>query len=627
MNALRPLRFLLVVFGAVLMVVGGIASAAPSRASGSIDLLVRAGLRIDGAAAEDYAGFSDLVAGAGDVNGDGRQDVIMGAVGADANGRANSGSAYVIFGRASATSVDLATLGSVGFRIDGAFAGSPASGFSVAGLGDVNGDGRSDVVVGLATATHRGRPGSGTAYVVFGKTSATPVDLAALGAGGFRIDGAAASDQAGRSVAAAGDVNGDGRPDVIVGADEADSNGRPESGSAYVVFGKASTAPVDLAALGGDGYRIDGAAARDAAGQSVAGAGDVNGDGRPDVVVGAPAADPNGRTSSGSAYVVFGKASRTTVDLAALGAGGFRINGVLAQDFAGWSVAGAGDVNGDGRPDVVIGAPANVGLNRRGGGYVVFGKASSTTVELAALGAGGFHIDGARGDDATGRSVAGAGDVNRDGRPDVIVGAPGADFNGRFGSGSAYLVFGKATTAAVSLAALGARGSRIDGAAAGDQAGASVAGAGDVNGDGRPDVVVGAPSADPSGRQDAGSVHLVFRADDTTPPRLVVGADTTQQASTSGDVRISVACNEGCTVKATGTILISRSPLRFRLASAQAILLSPAPRSLVLRLTTADRSRLEQALARGLGAKAIVRAQATDSAANTTVVETTVAVR
>ena len=111
-----------------------------------------------------------------------------------------------------------------------------------------------------------------------------------------------------------------------------------------------STTAVDLAALGSGGFRIDGAVSGDEAGYSVAGAGDVNGDGRADVVVGAPFADDYLKASVGTAHVVFGKATSTSVDLDDLGTGGFRILGVVAQDRTGMDVAGAGDVNGDGRP-------------------------------------------------------------------------------------------------------------------------------------------------------------------------------------------------------------------------------------------------------------------------------------
>jgi putative Ig domain-containing protein/FG-GAP repeat protein len=131
------------------------------------------------------------------------------------------------------------------------------------------------------------------------------VDVAALGAGGYRIDGAAAGDIAGKSVAGVGDVNGDGVPDVAVGAPNADPNGRSESGAAYVVFGTASAGTTDLASLGAAGIRIDGAAAADNAGYRVAGA-DFNADGRPDVIVGALNASPLGRAFAGSAFVVLG---------------------------------------------------------------------------------------------------------------------------------------------------------------------------------------------------------------------------------------------------------------------------------------------------------------------------------
>lgn len=110
--------------------------------------------------------------------------------------------------------------------------------------------------------------------------------------------------------------------DVLVGANAASNNGRRSSGSAYVVFGKADTASVDLAALGSYGFRIDGAAGRHSW-QLGGGAGDVNGDGKADVLVGAPLADTNGRENSGSAYVVFGKSDTATVEVAALGAGGY----------------------------------------------------------------------------------------------------------------------------------------------------------------------------------------------------------------------------------------------------------------------------------------------------------------
>jgi FG-GAP repeat/Putative Ig domain len=497
----------LLVFGSFVAGAGAGASELPQQA-GTVDLRGQANGWIRGAVAYDRSGRS--VADAGDVNGDGRADVLVGAPDASINGRRGSGSVYVVFGRETETYVDLGAIGEAGFRIDGAAAFDNA-GQAVAAAGDVNGDGHGDVLVGAASVGNNGRSSSGSAYVVFGKSSSSPVDLAVLGASGFRIDGASAYDSTGASVAGAGDVNDDGRADVVVGAPYTGRSGSYGVGSAYVIFGKSSTATVDLAALDKGGFRIVGAAAHGNAGSSVGGAADVNGDGRADLVVGAPNVRNNARIGSGSAYVVFGKSSSSPVDLDVPGASGFRIDGDTYSG-TGTSVAGAGDVNGDGRGDVVVGAPyaGRNGSFGVGSAYVVFGKSSPASVDLTALDEGGFRIEGANALDNAGASVAGSGDVNGDGRADVVVGAPGASNNGRVGSGSAYAIFGKASSSAVDLATLGGQGFRVDGGNVYYQTGRSVSGAGDVNGDGRPDIVVGAPNASTIDRGAEGTTYLVY---------------------------------------------------------------------------------------------------------------------
>jgi len=502
------------------MLTGVVQIPAQAALSSPVDLLTQANITLDGAAAGDESGLS--VAGAGDVNGDGTADVIIGAPRADPNGRDRSGSSYVVYGNATPTSpVQLGSLdpASTGFRIDGAVA-SDFSGSSVAGAGDVNGDGKADVIIGAPNADPNGN-NSGSSYVVYGSASPTDIDLGTLGAAGFRIDGAAASDFSGGSVAGAGDVNGDGKADVIIGASLADPNGS-RSGSSYVVYGNATpTSPVQLGSLdpASTGFRIDGAAASDFSGSSVAGAGDVNGDRKDDVIIGAPGADPNGNFS-GSSYVVYGSGTPTNIDLNSLGAAGFRIDGAAEYDNSGDAVAGAGDVNGDGKADVIIGAPfaSNNGRDFSGSSYVVYGSASPTTVDLNSLGAAGFRIDGAAADDWSGSSVAGAGDVNGDRKADVIIGAPSADNNGRDLSGSSYVVYGSGTPTDIDLNSLGAAGFRIDGAGTEDFSGSSVAGAGDVNGDGGADVIIGAPDADNNGRENSGSSYVVYGDPPPVPP-------------------------------------------------------------------------------------------------------------
>jgi Ca2+-binding RTX toxin-like protein len=350
-----------------------------------------------------------------------------------------------------------------------------------------------------------------------------------VGVNGFRIDGVSLNDLSGISVSAAGDVNGDGYDDVIIGAPKANPFGS-EFGSSYVVFGKATNtvSSINLEDLDGtDGFRINGAATDDFSGVSVSTAGDINGDGYADVIIGASKADPGGDSIAGSSYVIFGAASGFNASFnpfALNGTNGFRLDGENAGDESGISVSDAGDVNGDGFDDMIIGAPNAYpnGEESTGCSYVVFGKESgfAATFDLASLdGSNGFRILGEFDGGDFGKSVSSAGDVNGDGFDDVLIVAYGSGTTVFGGSGpgperpgTSYIIFGKAAgfTANLNLLSLnGTNGFRILPEADSSYGGGSVSDAGDVNGDGYDDIIIGNPQANQSGGS-FGPAYVVF---------------------------------------------------------------------------------------------------------------------
>ena len=479
------------------------------------------GFKISGAAAGDLTGAS--VSNVGDINGDGITDLVVGALYADPSGRSNAGAAYVIYGKSSGlTDIDLLSFSaSDGIKISGAAAGDN-TGASVSNVGDINGDGVADLVVSAHNADPSGRSNAGGAYVIYGKSSGlTDIDLSSFSASdGIKISGAVAGDLTGSSVSNAGDINGDGTADIVVGADAADPSGRTDAGVAYVIYGKSSgLTDIDLLSFSAaDGIKISGAAAGDITSRSVTSAGDINGDGIADLVVSARNADPSGRSNAGAAYVIYGKSSGLAdIDLLSFSAAdGIKISGAAAGDNTGYSVSYAGDINGDGVADLLVGADAAdpSGRTNAGAAYVIYGKSSGLTdIDLLSFSAAdGIKISGAAAADGTGLSVSNVGDINGDGIADIVVGAYIADPSGRTDAGAAYVIYGKSSglTDIDLLSFSAADGIKISGAIAGYATGVSVSSAGDVNGDGIADIIVGADAADPSGRSNAGVVYVIY---------------------------------------------------------------------------------------------------------------------
>ncbi len=398
---------------------------------------------------------------------------------------------------------------------------SDRSGFAVA-TGDINGDGIADVIIGAKYADPNGLNSAGETYVVFGNSSAfdSSLELSSLnGSSGFVINGISGSDGSGGAVAA-GDINGDGIDDVIIGAALADPASNAEAGETYVVFGKTSafSSSINLSSLNGStGFVINGIDSADQSGTAVA-SGDINGDGIDDVIIGAPRSDPNSTNDAGETYVVFGKTSAfgTSINLSSLnGSTGFVLNGITASDESGRAVA-SGDINGDGIDDVIIGAKyADPNSNSSAGEtYVMFGKTSAfgSSINLSSLnGSTGFVINGIDTGDISGDAVA-SGDINGDGIDDVIIGAPQADPHSDFSAGETYVVFGKTSFFAsfINLSSMnGSNGFVITGIDTADESGRAVA-AGDINGDGVDDVIIGARFADPNSINDAGETYVVF---------------------------------------------------------------------------------------------------------------------
>lgn len=442
---------------------------------------------------EETFEFGGAVSSAGDWNNDGFDDVIIGAYGANQS--------YIIFGASDISGVF--ALSEFGKTINGVLVNG-GTGFSnvganVSNAGDFNQDGIDDILIGSAN----------TASIIFGSNTIDSIinisDVGTSVPGLLIID---ATNQTGQqfdiNVGFAGDVNNDGGDDIIIGIPGADADTVTDVGQTLILFG--SNTLMGVLSTDQIGNTIPGAVLKginmdDLSGVSVDSAGDVNNDGVDDVVIGANLADTstvNG-INSGQAYVVFGgNQLNGALSLSDIGGSlpGLIMNGVANGDNTGFSVAGTGDINNDAIDDVIVGSAF------AGQSYLVFGNNQlNGTIELSDLDSNqtGVIFNGvgsAINPGHAGFSVSTAGDINGDGTADVLIGVPDL-FQAPPSNGESFVIFGDSSlNGSVELSEVGSSitGRRFIGATQQDNTGFSVNTAGDFNGDGVDDIIIGAPS-------------------------------------------------------------------------------------------------------------------------------------
>jgi hypothetical protein len=430
--------------------------------------------------------FGIAVSSAGDVNGDGYDDVL---VGAPYYSDTSVGEAFIFLGSPSGVASAIATGAATRLTLGAGKSAGLSFGLSVSSAGDVNGDGYDDVIIGAYQYETAVGPSDGGAFIFLGSASGianATTDTAATKVVCVTPNGSASpGPEFGASVASAGDVNGDGYGDVVVGAGTYGASATP-AGAVFVFLGgvsgvasgsELSAASTIVGAVANEGFGgiVSGLAPNLVYG-AVAGAGDVNGDGYSDVLV-------SQYGSGGYVYLgsATGVASGTSLSAAVTLPSFSPSNGLF-----GLSSAGAGDVNGDGYDDVVIGDPLYLTTANAGGAFVYLGGAGITSASAAAA---SHSISSAVPGANLGQAVASAGDVNGDGYPDVIVGAPSYDA-GAFAEGAAFVFHGG--PAGVSAASTADAATMIHSGQESANLGQGVASAGDVDGDGYSDVIVGA---------------------------------------------------------------------------------------------------------------------------------------
>ncbi len=455
----------------------------------------------------DTSGMSIDIAG--DVNGDGYDDILIGAMYNDENGD-NAGQTYLIFGKSTGWTMDIDLS-----NADASFLGEhegDISGRRVAGVGDVNADGYDDFVIG-APWNDESFKMAGQTYLIFGKATGWAKDVP-LSNSNASFLGESMIDYSGHSIAGAGDMNGDGYDDILI----CSVNNGEGAGQTYLIFGRKDGWIMDMNLSNSDASFI-GENEKDRSGCSISGVGDVNGDGYDDILIGAHWNNEGGN-KAGQTYVIFGKPSGWCIDTSLSEADASFI-GEHYEDESGWSVAGAGDVNCDGYDDILIGAPnSDEWRNNAGQTYLIFGSINNWDVDTN-LSKSNASFLGENEEDNSGYSITGFGDVNGDGYDDFMIGAIYND-EGDSQAGQTYLVLGNDTgwymNASLSTADASFLG-EVNNGMGGDGSGNSISVSGDVNGDGYDDIIIGAHNNEEGGDR-TGQTYLIFPDHNSKPTSI-----------------------------------------------------------------------------------------------------------
>ena len=437
-----------------------------------------------------YAAAGKGLAGVGDLDGDGLSDLAVGAPYAD-GASSNHGALYVIHGDAALRSDGERPLEGADLVIRGALE-SDMLGWSVAGAGDVDADGLGDLLIGAPWDAHAGFA-AGAAYLVHGAVLDGLAGEYGVEELALRITAAAYDDQLGYALDGVGDVNGDGHDDLLIGAPQADGSA-PSSGAAYLLLGPI-TADCDVTVADAT-WSSD--TLNDGLGMAVAGIGDINADGLADAAIGAYRRDEP-VTDAGVAAVVLGRVEPAgSWDLSDADA---QLYATQTRAFAGCALAGVGDVDADGYDDLLVGARGqDYGFGDMGAAFLVRGPFEGADYLDAASDAA---IRGDAEYGYAGTAVAGPGDIDGDGHTDLVLSAPyaGDDNN----AGVVVVFYGPIE----GVKALSDAQAVLQGGGSGHMLGERLSGAGDVDGDGYPDLLVGVPGYDqPSA--DAGAAWLLW---------------------------------------------------------------------------------------------------------------------